>query len=98
MSVPEEKEQTSVEEIIPVPTLEEGEDAINEKKLLRKIDWRLIPPLTFLFYLSFLDRTNSTSFLFLDFHCAHPLVVGNARIEGLADDTHMSELLPGVCD
>ena len=87
----EEKEQTSIEEITPPPTLERGEDGINEKKLLRKIDLRLIPPLTFLFFLSFLDRSNSTSFLFFGFHCAHLIVVGNARIEGLADDTHMSK-------
>jgi hypothetical protein len=96
--MPEEKEQTSVEEIAPLPTLEGGEDAINEKKLLRKIDWRLLPPVIFLFYLSFLDRTNSASFVFLAFPCAHLLVVGNARIEGLADDLHMCKLLPGVCD
>jgi hypothetical protein len=67
MPMPEEKEQVSVEETISVPTLEAGEDAIDEKKLLRKIDWRLIPALTFLFYLSFLDRSNSIPSPFLDF-------------------------------
>ena len=33
-------------------------DAIAEKKLLRKIDMRLVPILWFLFMLAFLDRTN----------------------------------------
>jgi len=31
---------------------------INEKKLLRKLDYRLLPPLTLLYLLSFLDRSN----------------------------------------
>lgn len=43
---------------------------INEKKLLRKLDLKLLPPLSLLYLLSFLDRSN----------------VGNARIEGLATD------------
>ncbi|GKZ33835.1 hypothetical protein AbraIFM66950_003919 [Aspergillus brasiliensis] len=47
---------------------------INEKALLRKLDSRLLPPLTILYLLSFLDRSN----------------VGNARLEGMATDIHMS--------
>jgi hypothetical protein len=31
---------------------------INEKALLRKLDWKLLPPLTLLYLLSFLDRSN----------------------------------------
>lgn len=31
---------------------------INEKALLRKLDFRLLPPLTILYLLSFLDRSN----------------------------------------
>ena len=31
---------------------------IDEKKLQRKIDWQLVPWLSFLFLLSFLDRTS----------------------------------------
>jgi hypothetical protein len=31
---------------------------INEKSLLRKLDLRLLPPLTLLYLLSFLDRSN----------------------------------------
>jgi hypothetical protein len=33
---------------------------INEKALLRKLDYRLLPGLTLLYLLSFLDRSNST--------------------------------------
>jgi hypothetical protein len=32
---------------------------INEKALIRKLDWKLLPPLTLLYLLSFLDRSNS---------------------------------------
>lgn len=35
---------------------------INEKALLRKLDYRLLPPLTILYLLSFLDRSNGTPF------------------------------------
>ena len=37
---------------------------IDEAKLIRKIDWRLVPWLSFLYLLSFLDRTS----------------IGNARV------------------
>ncbi|KAK3370706.1 major facilitator superfamily domain-containing protein [Podospora didyma] len=51
-----------------------GPSAINERALLRKLDWRLLPAVGILYLLSFLDRSN----------------VGNARIEGLADDLGMT--------
>ncbi|KAF2669728.1 MFS nicotinic acid transporter-like protein Tna1 [Microthyrium microscopicum] len=41
-----------------------------DKKLLRKLDWLIIPWLSFLYLISFLDRTN----------------IGNARIYGLQTD------------
>ncbi|KAL2009378.1 hypothetical protein VTN00DRAFT_7572 [Thermoascus crustaceus] len=47
---------------------------INEKALLRKLDLRLLPPVTLLYLLSFLDRSN----------------VGNAKLEGLTEDLNMS--------
>ncbi|KAK4226044.1 major facilitator superfamily domain-containing protein [Podospora fimiseda] len=47
---------------------------INERWLLRKLDVRLLPAVGILYLLSFLDRSN----------------VGNARIEGLTGDLHMS--------
>lgn len=31
---------------------------INEKSLVRKLDFKLLPPLTLLYLLSFLDRSN----------------------------------------
>ena len=45
-------------------------DPVAEKKLLRKIDLRLVPVLWFLYMLAFLDRTN----------------IGNARIQGMTED------------
>lgn len=41
-------------------SLEGGQFDINEKALLRKLDYRLLPPLTILYLLSFLDRSNGT--------------------------------------
>ncbi|KAK5045172.1 hypothetical protein LTR84_009505 [Exophiala bonariae] len=49
-------------------------EGVNEKALVRKLDRRLLPPLTLLYLLSFLDRSN----------------VGNARIEGLVTDLHIT--------
>ncbi|KAF2114154.1 major facilitator superfamily domain-containing protein [Lophiotrema nucula] len=47
---------------------------LDEKKILRKMDSRLIPMLALLYLLSFLDRGN----------------IGNAKIEGLVDDLGMT--------
>ncbi|KAI1762670.1 MFS general substrate transporter [Hypoxylon sp. FL1150] len=47
---------------------------INENALLRKLDLRLLPAVGILYLLSFLDRSN----------------VGNARIEGLLSDIHIT--------
>ncbi|GES63963.1 major facilitator superfamily transporter [Aspergillus terreus] len=46
------------------------------RKLIRKVDWVLIPWLALLYLLSFLDRTN----------------IGNARLAGLEEDLGMSGL------
>ncbi|KAI0832238.1 MFS general substrate transporter [Hypoxylon sp. FL0890] len=51
-----------------------GDSGINEGALLRKLDLRLLPAVGVLYLLSFLDRSN----------------VGNARIEGLLADVHMT--------
>ena len=48
---------------------------VNPKKVLLKMDLRLIPMLSLLYLLSFLDRGN----------------IGNAKIEGLVEDLHMTE-------
>lgn len=36
-------------------------EGITEKKILRKLDLKLLPPLTLLYLLSFLDRSNGMS-------------------------------------
>jgi hypothetical protein len=40
-----------------------AEGAVNEKKLLRKLDLRLLPAVSILYLLSFLDRSNGTDAL-----------------------------------
>ena len=48
---------------------------IQDRKLLRKLDYKLIPWLSFLYLISFLDRTN----------------IGNAKVDGLQQDLGMSD-------
>ena len=48
----------------PAPSISSDEEfnnptGINEKALIRKLDLKLLPPLTLLYLLSFLDRSNS---------------------------------------
>lgn len=52
-------------------------DETTTAKLLRKIDWKLIPFLALLYLLSFLDRTN----------------IGNARLDTLEADLGMTGLM-----
>lgn len=49
-------------------------DPVEAKRILRKVDWRIIPLLQFLYMLTFLDRVN----------------IGNARLWNLEKDLHMS--------
>ncbi|KAL9096115.1 MAG: hypothetical protein Q9165_001638 [Trypethelium subeluteriae] len=53
----------------PDAHLSEAEKIAIDKKLLRRLDFRLIPWLSFLYLISFLDRTN----------------IGNAKVEGLSN-------------
>lgn len=53
-----EKERTKVEEANSDHATEESGGEIDEKRLLRKLDWHLLPLVTVLFLLSFLDRSN----------------------------------------
>lgn len=75
---------------------EVGQDAhfgINEKALLRKLDLKLLPALTLLYLLSFLDRSNGRAFNPGNLcSTAHGILVANARVEGLVVDLHMSRL------
>ncbi|TRX97694.1 hypothetical protein FHL15_001449 [Xylaria flabelliformis] len=54
---------------------------LDEKKILRKMDLRLIPMLALLYLLSFLDRGN----------------IGNAKIEGLQEDLKISSDQYNLC-
>jgi hypothetical protein len=59
----EEKEKIKFEETVPDHTATgESGDVIDEKKLLRKLDWHLVPGLTLLLLISFLDRGNGDPF------------------------------------
>ncbi|KAF4952159.1 hypothetical protein FGADI_6955 [Fusarium gaditjirri] len=73
----EEKASTSEVDLAgindPYAGLGEEEAREAEKKLLRKIDMKLVPWLCLLYLICFLDRTN----------------IGNAKIAGLLDDVHM---------
>ena len=51
------------------------------KKLVRKLDWHIMPVLVILYLCSFLDRTN----------------IGNARLANLEKDLHMTGLDYNVC-
>ncbi|KAF3914616.1 hypothetical protein AA313_de0201256 [Arthrobotrys entomopaga] len=44
------------------------------KRLIHKVDWRMIPFLTILYLITYIDKTN----------------IGNAKIEGLTKDLHLS--------
>ncbi|TBU34082.1 MFS general substrate transporter [Dichomitus squalens] len=48
---------------------------VDEKKLLRKLDWYLVPWLSFLYLLSFLDRTS----------------IGNAKLYHMEADLHITD-------
>lgn len=72
---------TKAEEIAQIDTLATADGVtlasfkhLDEKRILRKMDLRLIPMLALLYLLSFLDRGN----------------IGNAKIEGLTEDLHMT--------
>ncbi|PCH36324.1 MFS general substrate transporter [Wolfiporia cocos MD-104 SS10] len=48
---------------------------VDERKLVRKLDWYLVPWLSFLYLLCFLDRTS----------------IGNAKLYGMEQDLHISD-------
>ncbi|KAG7124781.1 putative transporter like protein [Verticillium longisporum] len=75
-AAPVHKEQESIDVDYASDPERHGFDAQATKKLLRKIDWALIPFLALLYLLSFLDRTN----------------IGNARLAGIEADLGMKGL------
>lgn len=54
----------------PDEGLSEEQRALNEKRLLRRLDWKLLPWLCILYLLAFLDRAN----------------IGNAKVAGMSHD------------
>nr|OQO30769.1 hypothetical protein B0A51_02465 [Rachicladosporium sp. CCFEE 5018] len=76
-----EKDSTTVKSQSPSPVAsairEHGEapyiDPEVEKRILRKLDWRVVPVLWFLFLVSFIDRGN----------------IGNAKIQGMDKSLHL---------
>ncbi|KAH6661021.1 major facilitator superfamily domain-containing protein [Truncatella angustata] len=72
--VVDEKRANGPTESPPASDAEIAGKYIDEKSLLRKLDARLLPAVGILYLLSFLDRSN----------------VGNARIEGMLTDLHMT--------
>ncbi|THH15230.1 hypothetical protein EW146_g5217 [Bondarzewia mesenterica] len=77
-STAHEKALTGVQEIAngtPLYNAHIDVSDIDERKLIRKIDLRLIPWLALLYLLSFLDRTS----------------IGNAKLYGMEKDLHISD-------
>ncbi|PCH36326.1 MFS general substrate transporter [Wolfiporia cocos MD-104 SS10] len=70
-----EVEDAHEKEIAEVYNPDVDVSRVDERKLMRKIDWRLVPWLSFLFLLSFLDRT----------------AVGNAKLYGMEQDLHITD-------
>ncbi|KAH6846404.1 high-affinity nicotinic acid transporter [Alternaria alternata] len=66
----------SIEDVEP-----QGYDAVATKKLLRKLDWHLIPFMSLIYLLCFLDRTN----------------IGNARLDHLEQDLKLHGLQYNDC-
>lgn len=56
-------------------------DSVEAKRILRKVDWRIIPLLQFLYMLTFLDRVN----------------IGNARLWNLEKDLKLSGYEYNIC-
>lgn len=65
------------EAAIPPPQFDEGE----VRRARRKIDFHLLPMLTLLYLLAFIDRGN----------------IGNARIAGMNDDLELTQTQYNIC-
>lgn len=66
---------------VPSSTSEDGVVPIDEKKLVRKIDWVLIPWLSFLYLIAFLDRSS----------------IGNAKLYNMETDLHITDTQYLIC-
>ncbi|KAH8129262.1 MFS general substrate transporter [Trichoderma asperelloides] len=65
-----DKERPSIEQL---ETYHPSFTPHEQKRILRKVDWRLVPLLSFLYLVSFIDRGN----------------LGNAKVAGLGNDLHL---------
>ncbi|KAI4520801.1 MFS general substrate transporter [Schizophyllum commune Loenen D] len=68
----DDKEVTVNVESVSVSSFDEAE----YKRIVRRVDWHLLPLVTLLYFLSYLDRGN----------------IGNAKIAGMAADAHLDGL------
>lgn len=79
-SIPDQEKETAIHEETSHDLTPEDREFLDNftdaqrKKVLRKVDWRLVPMLAFLYLIAFLDRAN----------------IGNAKIEGLMEDLQLS--------
>ncbi|EIW56969.1 MFS general substrate transporter [Trametes versicolor FP-101664 SS1] len=69
-----EKHPPGEDVLSPVSDIKKTADDVNQRQVLRKLDFRLLPFVCLLFVLSFLDRTN----------------IGNAKVAGLTADLHLA--------
>ena len=83
-----------VEDADPESSSRDGAPAPHEvAQVLRKVDWRVIPILTFLYIMCYMDRSNSEfesclwSFLGL---IANECTVGNAKVAGMNSELHLT--------
>ncbi|KAJ3558531.1 hypothetical protein NM688_g873 [Phlebia brevispora] len=67
--------QSASKEVVASVSEATVEAAVDERKLLRRIDWHVVPWLALLYLLNFLDRGN----------------IGNARLYHMQDDLHITD-------
>ena len=79
MSSKEDEKVTTPSELSHADGADVETSTVNEKALLRKLDLTLLPAVTLLYLLSFLDRAN----------------VGNAKVAGLTEAINMCEYRAG---
>ncbi|KAI0689566.1 MFS general substrate transporter [Cytidiella melzeri] len=75
---PKDSEPTVEEKVVDDPQLYRPEvdvSSVDERKLIRRIDWHVVPWLAVLYLLNFLDRGN----------------IGNARLYNIQSDLHITD-------
>ncbi|KZT66421.1 MFS general substrate transporter [Daedalea quercina L-15889] len=63
------------------PRLSYASEVVDPRRILRKLDWHLLPFVSILYLLSFLDRAN----------------IGNAKVAGLTTDLHLTGIQYNWC-